>query len=153
VEQGQSSVERLAVEEVEEAPPKPRKTAEVVVMPMQQGAPTVSPLPFPVAPAQIQEPPLVSTAAPTPPPGPTIPTAPSGLSEPRPSPVLAALKVIARILAVRLILLLSVLGGFVLGVMAMLAQTWPSLAILVAYALLTVLPMVWLEVGQRPKGD
>lgn len=60
---------------------------------------------------------------------------------------------VARILAVRLILLLSVIGGFVLGVMAMMAQSWPSLAILTSYACLTVLPLVWLEVGQRPRAD
>jgi hypothetical protein len=81
------------------------------------------------------------------------PTAAPSSPEPRPGPIVAAVKVIARILAVRLILLLSVLGGFVLGVMAMVAQSWPGLAILIAYALLTVLPLVWLEVGQRPKAD
>lgn len=94
--------------------------------------------------------PALAISAPPPTPAPTAPPSPPSA---RPSPVLAALKVIARILAVRLILLLSVLGGFVLGVMAMLAQSWPGLAILIAYAFLTVLPLVWLEVGQRPSGD
>ncbi len=146
MEQGQSSVERLAVEEIEaEAPRLPRQTAQVLAMPLSQPpAPPVIPEPQP-------GPVVREVSPPNPPPLPSTVSSPS--SEPRPSPVLAALRVIARILAVRLILLLSVVGGFVLGVMAMLAQSWPGLAILVAYALLTVLPMVWLEVGQRPKAD
>lgn len=142
MEHGQGSVERLEVEEVEEAP-RPRQTAQVVAMPT-----ALPPLPQQWATLQAPPEPLPAISA-----SPPVPTAAPRPPDPPPSPVLAALRVIARILAVRLILLLSVLAGFVLGVMAMLAQTWPSLAILGTYACLTVLPLVWLEVGQRPHAD
>lgn len=144
MEQGQGSVERVAVEELPEAPAPTRASATVVnLVPPRVEAPTLEPV------ARTDPPPS------PPPPLDPISQTPAPIPAPdlRPSPVVAALRVIARILAVRLILLLSVLGGFVLGVMAMLAQTWPSLAILTAWSLLTVLPLVWLEVGQRPKGD
>lgn len=148
VEQGPSSIERVAVEEVEEVP-RPRPTAQVVSLsPPRPEAHPPAPPPPPMAEAWAP----VSEPRPTPPPSPTA-ISPANSPPPRQSPVLAALRVIARILAVRFILLLSVLGGFVLGVMAMLVQSWTGLAILSAYALLTVLPLVWLEVGQRPKDE
>ena len=59
--------------------------------------------------------------------------------------VLGALDAIARVLAVRFLLLLSVVGAFVLASMAMASQSPMSLSILCAYAALTVIPLVWLD--------
>lgn len=53
------------------------------------------------------------------------------------------------ILGGRLLLLLAVLGSFVLGLLAMQRETYPALAVLVAYCCLTVLPLVWSSVRPR----
>lgn len=52
-------------------------------------------------------------------------------------------------LSARALLLLALVGGFVLSVMAMNAQTQATLFVLVAYALLIVLPIVALEIRRR----
>lgn len=61
---------------------------------------------------------------------------------------------VMRVLAVRLQLLLSLAGAFVLALGAMAWQSWPGLAILIAFCALTVLPLVWLEYHgrQAPQG-
>ena len=56
--------------------------------------------------------------------------------------VIAAVTVLT---AVRLWLLLALVGAFVLAVMAMQAQTIPALAVMVAYAVLVLIPMVYLQ--------
>lgn len=63
--------------------------------------------------------------------------------------VLAVFKAIGIILAVRFIVLLSLVGAFALAFMAMANPTWPSIAIMISYVLLTVLPLVWLDSKSR----
>ncbi len=62
---------------------------------------------------------------------------------------MAAFKSAGYILSARALLLLSLLGAFVLAVMAMLWQTLPALEVLIAYAMLAVLPVVYLETRRR----
>lgn len=54
----------------------------------------------------------------------------------------AVMTLAARLLAVRVLLLLSVVSAFVLGVMANAAQTWVSVATLSAFCLLVLAPLV-----------
>ena len=63
--------------------------------------------------------------------------------------VLAAL---TSLLAARLLLLLSISGAFVLAVMAMQAQSYAQLAVLVSFCCLTVLPMTYLDVVTHRRG-
>lgn len=63
-----------------------------------------------------------------------------------PNALLVALKAISVILAVRLFLLLSVLGSIGLAFVATLQpETNHGIYVLVAYCTLTVLPLVWLS--------
>src|SRR5574337_941760 len=67
--------------------------------------------------------------------------------------MLAAFRAISMILAVRLLLLLSIAGAFYLAVMAMDRLSNDSLLVLCAYCLLTVVPLVCLDIkGKRPGG-
>lgn len=59
--------------------------------------------------------------------------------------VLAVTIALTRVLVVRFLLFLSLVGAFVLAIEAMQFQTLPSLAVLVAYAVLTTGPLVALE--------
>lgn len=63
--------------------------------------------------------------------------------------LLAAFTAIGYVVSARAILLVDLIGGFVLGLMAMSRQTPMSLGILVAYFMLTTLPMIWLEVNAK----
>lgn len=63
----------------------------------------------------------------------------------------AAFAAIARVLAVRLQLLLSLIGAFALALGAMAWQSPAGLYVLIAYSALTVLPLVWLEFSGRPR--
>jgi hypothetical protein len=63
--------------------------------------------------------------------------------------ILANLKAISLILSARALLLLSLLGGFVLALGAMAWQTPMGLYVLIAWSVLTVLPMTGLEVTGR----
>lgn len=58
---------------------------------------------------------------------------------------IGTLTAIASILAVRLILLLALIGGFVVAVMALRDGGYQASGILAGYAVLIVIPMVWLE--------
>lgn len=60
--------------------------------------------------------------------------------------VLAVTIALTRVLVVRFLLFLSLIGAFVLAIGAMHRETLPALAVLVAYALLTTGPLVWLEI-------
>ena len=60
--------------------------------------------------------------------------------------VLAVIIALCRVLAVRFLLFLSLIGAFVLALEAMSLQTMAALAILVAYSVLTLGPLVILEV-------
>lgn len=71
--------------------------------------------------------------------------------------VLAVIVALTRVLAVRFLLFLSLCGAFVLAIEAMQRETIPALAVLVAYALLTLGPLVALEIRhgrtvQPPQG-
>jgi hypothetical protein len=59
--------------------------------------------------------------------------------------VLAVVIALCRVLAVRFLLFLSLIGAFVLALEAMQRQTLPALAVLVAYSVLTIGPLVALE--------
>jgi hypothetical protein len=56
---------------------------------------------------------------------------------------------IASLLAVRLLLMLALAGGFIVALLALQYGSLQSAGILVAYALLIVLPLVWLERNPR----
>lgn len=64
--------------------------------------------------------------------------------------VQASFEAIARILAIRLLLLLALVGAFVLALIAIQSPSLQPLYILTAYGVLAVLPIVWLE--QHGKG-
>lgn len=66
-----------------------------------------------------------------------------------PEQVLIVFRALARILAVRLLLFLSLAGSFSLAVMAMGQQSWLALVLVVAFAALTIGPLAWLEVMGR----
>lgn len=59
--------------------------------------------------------------------------------------LLAMLQAIALILSIRFFLFLSLVGGFVLALLAMSAQTTMSVVVLVSYCLLVLAPVVYLE--------
>ena len=75
---------------------------------------------------------------------------PSASTEtPTPSTFETVLHVLVQALSTRALLLLALMGAFVLSVMAMSNQTTMALAVLIAYAALTVLPVTFLEVWRR----
>lgn len=63
--------------------------------------------------------------------------------------VLAMMNVVSKILAVRLFLFLSVLGSFVLALIADNNQTLQSIAVVVLFACVTTLPLTILEWRNR----
>lgn len=65
------------------------------------------------------------------------------------SAVLAAMKVAALILAVRFFLFLSLVGSFVLAILAHNSQSTVSEAIMVIYACVTTLPLTALEIWKK----
>lgn len=77
------------------------------------------------------------------------PTPPSRVA--RSDILLAVLTAISRVLAVRLQLLLALVGAFVITLLAMDQQSSIGLAILVAYCALTVLPLIVLAWPERGK--
>ena len=56
---------------------------------------------------------------------------------------------IAMLLAVRVLLLLALCGGFVIAVMALREGTYQADGVLAGYACLFILPLVWLERNPR----
>lgn len=71
-----------------------------------------------------------------------------------PEALVAAFAALGYALSARLILTLSLIGAFALGVMAMRTNTILSMCILIAYCALTVIPSAALEIfGKRPIGD
>jgi hypothetical protein len=63
--------------------------------------------------------------------------------------VLAAFTALGYALSARSLLLLALIGGFVLALLAIGAQTQATLFVLVAYCILLVLPIVYLEVRKQ----
>lgn len=64
--------------------------------------------------------------------------------------MLAAFRVLALVLAVRFMLVLALAGTFTLALLAMDRQTALSAVITVSFAVLTLGPLVYLEVRNRP---
>lgn len=83
-------------------------------------------------------------------PKPTL-VSPTPQEAPKASALLAVFAAIAKILAVRLQLLLSLVGAFVIALLAMAWQSYIGLAILGAFCLLTVIPLVWLAWPERSR--
>jgi hypothetical protein len=92
--------------------------------------------------------------------GPTEP-APEPIITPAPPPptnsallaqTLGVIAGIAGLTATRLLLLLAVLGAFYLSTIAANTQSNASLFVLIAYAVLIVLPLVWLDSTKRGPG-
>jgi hypothetical protein len=62
---------------------------------------------------------------------------------------LGVIAAIAGLTATRVLLLLAVIGAFYLATIAANTQSNPSLYVLIAYAVLIVLPLVWLDSNKR----
>lgn len=91
---------------------------------------------------------------------PTEPT-PEPIATPAPAPptnsvllaqTLGVIAGIAGLTATRLLLLLAVCGAFYLATIAANTQSNASLFVLIAYAVLIVLPLVWLDSTKRGPG-
>jgi hypothetical protein len=67
----------------------------------------------------------------------------------RTAAVTGTLHAIAALLAIRKLLLLALVGGFAVTVMALRLGTYQALGGLVAYAVLILIPIVYLERTQR----
>jgi hypothetical protein len=67
--------------------------------------------------------------------------------------MLGAMRAVALVLSVRLLLLLALIGAFWLGHIAMDRDSWLAFAVLVAYSALTVLPLVGLAWPSKPQGQ
>ena len=52
---------------------------------------------------------------------------------------------LATALSVRTLLFITLMGALILGIVAMIRPNWMGLAVLIAYAALTVIPLVVLE--------
>src|SRR5574340_1213856 len=63
--------------------------------------------------------------------------------------ILPILVAISRALATRFLLLLTIIGGFVLAIMAMQTLGYPSLFVLCAYSVLIIIPLVWMDYKGR----
>ena len=74
------------------------------------------------------------------------PASPSRL----PEAVLGTLRAVAMVLAARFLIVMALAGTFVLALMAMQNQTPTGVYLTVAFALLTLAPLVFMEVRQRP---
>lgn len=63
--------------------------------------------------------------------------------------MLTAFKALGFALSARALLFLALIGAFVLAVMAMLAQSYGALAVFIAYGILAVGPVTFLEIKRR----
>lgn len=78
----------------------------------------------------------------------TMPTTPT----PQPSTldvVVSAFAALGYALSARALLLLSLIGAFVLSLLAITSQTTAALEVLVAYCCFTVIPVAYLEIRRR----
>ena len=91
---------------------------------------------------------VAPTAPPDPPPAP-VAAAPPPASD---KAFVGVLTAVASLLAARLLLLLSIAGAFVLGLLASRSGSYVALATLVAFCCLTVLPMTYLDVQTHRRG-
>jgi len=77
---------------------------------------------------------------------------PVQMTPPQPSTldvVVAAFAALGYALSARALLLLSLIGAFVLSLMAITSQTMPALEVLIAYCCFTVIPVAYLEIRRR----
>jgi hypothetical protein len=65
---------------------------------------------------------------------------------------LGVFQAVASLLAVRILLLVALLGGLGLAVMALRIGSYQALGVLVAYAVLVLIPLIWLERSPRVGG-
>ena len=122
--------------------PAPRRPLEIVSVEPEPA----EPLPAPTASPSIPQPqPAAPSALPTATPDPARLQATLA----RQAAVFGALQAMALIISVRLLLLLVLVGALTLAVMAMPSPTLLHLAVLAAYCILVVIPMVWLERTNR----
>ena len=63
--------------------------------------------------------------------------------------IVAAFAALGYALSARALLLLSLIGAFVLSLLAITSQTMPALEVLIAYCCFTVIPVAYLEVRRR----
>lgn len=77
------------------------------------------------------------------------PSAPKPTAEAKYSAILAAMQVAALILAVRFFLFLSLVGSFVLAILAHNSQSTVSEVIMVIYACVTTLPLSVIELWSK----
>ena len=75
------------------------------------------------------------------------PSTPSVRSD---SAALGAFMAIASVLAARLLLLLGAVGAFVLAWVAAHSESWSPLYVLIAYGVLVVGPLAWLDWHRGP---
>lgn len=79
---------------------------------------------------------------------------PAGRRVQLPDAIVAVFAALGYVLSARMLLLLSITGAFVLGVIAMVSPSPMRLGVLIAYVLFTVIPIALLEAfGKRPKGE
>lgn len=121
-----NGVERIGVQALPDRPARPR-----VATPLREvlAAP---------APSAVQPEPAPATVY--------VPQKPSAADL-----INANFSAIARILAVRLQLLLALIGAFVLAEGAMASQSNAGLLVLIAWAVLTIMPLVFLEYSGRQR--
>lgn len=126
-----NAVERLSVQ------PLPDRSRKTPLRAVEQEPPTAG-----------YNPPAVTLApaAPVPPERVIVPQKPAAADL-----INAAFAAIARVLAVRLQLLLSLIGTFVLAMGAMAWQSTAGLLVMIAFASLTLVPLVVLEYIGRPR--
>lgn len=82
-------------------------------------------------------------------PSPSMPSAPGR----RDSVALQAFLAIASVLAARVLLLLGIVGAFVLAWVAAHSESWNPLYVLIAYGLLVVGPLAWLDWHRGPGSE
>jgi hypothetical protein len=125
--------------------PEPLVEREAVVVLPRRAPQPATPEPAPVAYTPAPGP---AHVAPQPPPAPPVAVAPTRADH----AFVGVLGALASLLAARFLLLLSIGGAFVLAVMATRDASYVGLAILIAFCLLTVLPMTYLDVATTRRG-
>ena len=88
----------------------------------------------------------IQTPEPETPPTPRLAFAPPEQRDPDEAVILKqAAHLLATALSVRALLFINLMGALILGIVAMIRPNWMGLAVLIAYAALTIIPLVVLE--------
>ena len=82
-----------------------------------------------------------------------VPVAPQGTDDGLMNVIVSSFGALAYALSARALLLLSLIGAFVLAVMATERGGMMGLGVLIAYSLLTVCPVAWLEARKQFRGE